>query len=141
MAKKKQQAELVATSRAKQAGNIALQTAKRTQINALFTQVFAELTTQSSGEYVAFFTTQAQAIVPKDAVIEKVHAPANRQPETTDILAALGIDAEIVVSSTIAAGLIAFAKDGVYDASFDRLFTEKRPELEMLIVNEIVSKG
>jgi vacuolar-type H+-ATPase subunit E/Vma4 len=137
--KKKQQRELVATSRAKQASNIAVQNAKRTQIDAIFQQVFADLVGQSAEEYVSFFTTQAAAVIPKDVTITKIQAPAARLEETSKILATLNISAEVVTTSQVSAGLIAFAQDGVYDASFDRLFAEKRAELEMVIVNELVS--
>lgn len=136
--KKKEHLELVHTSQAKQAGNIALQAAKRKHIDALFAEVFADCTTQSAEEYIAFYTAQAKAIIPPKATITAVQAPAAKETETQSILTALGISAPVTPTAAITAGLIFFAEDGVYDISFDRLFAEKRAELEMVIVNELV---
>jgi hypothetical protein len=136
--KKKQQLELVATSQARQAGNITLQTAKRKHIDALFAAAFAELIQQSSAEYVAYFTALAKAALPTDIEVTSVQGPDSRETETTTILNELGISAPTTVVSTVTAGLIIFSEDGVYDISFDRMFAEKREELEMVIVNELV---
>lgn len=136
--KKKQHLELVSTSQARQAGNIALQTAKRKHIDTLFATVFADLVQQSPDEYVAYVTAQAKAILPADVTVISVQAPESRQAETTKILNELSITAPVSAVSTITAGLIIFSEDGVYDVSFDRIFAEKRTELEMVIVNELV---
>jgi len=137
--KKQQHLELVANSQARQAGNIALQTAKRKHIDALFSNVFADIVQQSSDEYVTYFTAQAKAMVPSDITIVSVQAPESRQAETTKILNELSITAPISAVSTVTAGLIIFSEDGVYDVSFDRIFSEKRTELEMTIVNELAT--
>jgi len=137
--KKKKQMELVTTSRAKQAGNIALQNAKRTQIDSIFTSVFDEMVQQSTGDYVAFYTAKATEQLPKDVTAVKVQAPASRLEETATILSSLQLDVTVESSNQLSAGLILFSQDGVYDISFDRLFAEKRAELEMVIANELVS--
>jgi len=135
--KKKQHLELVSTSQARQAGNIALQTAKRKHIDALFETVYTELVKQSSDEYVAYFTAQAKSVLPADVKVTAVQAPESRQAETTKILNELNISAPVSVVSAVASGLIVFSEEGVYDISFDRIFAEKRTELEMVIVNEL----
>lgn len=137
--KKKQHLELVSTAQARQAGNIALQTAKRKHIDALFATVLADFVQQSSDEYVSYFTAQAKAILPAGGNVTAVQAPESRQVETAKILSELNISAPVTVTSSISAGLIAFSEDGVYDISFDRIFAEKRTELEMAIVNELVN--
>jgi vacuolar-type H+-ATPase subunit E/Vma4 len=50
--------ELVALSRAKQAANIALQAAKREELDEIISAVQAELVSQPSAEYIAFFTNE-----------------------------------------------------------------------------------
>jgi vacuolar-type H+-ATPase subunit E/Vma4 len=136
--KKKQQLELVSTSQARQAANIALQAEKRKHINALFATVFTELVQQSSDEYVSYYVGQAKAVLPTDSHIVSVQAPESRSAETTKILGELNISTPVSAVATISAGLIIFTEDGVYDVSLDRIFAEKRAELEMVIVNEIV---
>ena len=140
LTKKKAQLELVATSRAKQEGNIALQNAKREQIDTIFTEVFAELSAQSSGEYVSYFVKQCKEVLPKDIEVSAVQAPKGREEETKDILTKIEIKVDAVeIVSDISAGLIIVATDGVYDITLDRMFAEKRDELEMKVVKSLVS--
>lgn len=134
--KEKQQLLLVAKSKAKQTSNIALQTAKRKQIDLVFSEVFKDLTQQSDSDYIAFFTKHALALLPKKVEAIKVEAPENRLSETAKILEAAGVKT-VPVPGKVTAGFIVHTNDGVYDVSFDRLFTEKRAELEMAIVGKI----
>ena len=132
------QAELVAVSKAKQAAKIALQSAKREEIDNAFVAVTEDIAGASAAEYVAFFAKYAAAIVPKDAAVKRVAAPAARTAETTDILKELGLSGEVVADARIKAGLMITASDGVYDVTLARLINDKRAELEMEIVEKVI---
>ncbi len=137
--KQQEQMELVAVSRAKQAGKIALQQAKRNQINQLFSELETELTEQSSDDYVAFFAKYAAQMLPKQVEVTVVEAPANRQAETKQVLDKLSIGGEVESCPSLKAGLIVYTKDGVYDATLARMMSEKRAALEMMIVNKVMA--
>jgi vacuolar-type H+-ATPase subunit E/Vma4 len=137
--KSKKQLELIAISKAKQAGKNAVQKAKREHIDAVFAAVQKELIEQSSADYVAFFTTHLEATVPKDVHITSVSAPQNRVTETTEILQAAGLSAEVNPVPDLSAGLMIQAVDGVYDLTLARIFAEKKPELEAMVVNHVMS--
>jgi len=137
--KSKAQMELVAISKAKQAGNIAVQSAKRKQIDSIFSAVIADLENQSSDEYVNFFEKYAKEIVPKGAEINQVQVPVNRTEETNRILKNLDLSGELKTNTGIKAGLVIYTKDGVYDVTLSRLMNERRNELEMVIVNKVMS--
>lgn len=137
--KKLAQMELVAVSQAKQAGNIAIQAAKRTQIDSIFTEVQQALEGQSNEDYVAFFQKYVGEIIPKGAVLTTVEAPSARQDETKKVLNNLGLQGEVVANAGIKAGLIVQAEDGVYDITLDRIMKERRAELEMVVVNKVMA--
>jgi vacuolar-type H+-ATPase subunit E/Vma4 len=137
--KTKAQLELVAISRSKQSGNIAVQTAKRNQIDSIFSAVNEELLTQDSKEYVTFFQKYAAEIVPKGVEVGHVHAPTARVDETTAILKDLGLLGEVKADGAIKAGLVIHTKDGVYDVTLERLMSERRDELEMVVVNQVMA--
>lgn len=137
--KTKAQIELVAVSKAKQAGNIAVQTAKRAQIDFIFNSVAKSLQEQSADEYVKFFTKYVGEVVPKDVEVEEVHLPLNRESETAEIMKNIGLSAKTKAEPYIKAGLVVHAKDGVYDVTLGRLLNEKRAELEMVIVNQVMA--
>lgn len=131
------QIELVAVSKAKQSAKIALQSAKREEINALFATVAEELATAPTAEYVAFFAAYAKTIVPAGITAVRATAPAARTAETAEILQQLGLTAEVVADTRLTAGLMITAADGVYDVTLTRLMNEKRAELEMEIVKQV----
>jgi vacuolar-type H+-ATPase subunit E/Vma4 len=131
--------ELVAISKAKQAGNIAFQSAKRAEIDALFAELQKEIIEMDETSYVAFVTAVATSILPEKIVVEKILAPASRTTETEKVLKTVHLDGDIA-AAPITAGLIVHAKDGVYDASIDRLITERRPELEIKLMKLIEAK-
>ena len=138
--KKKQQQELVALSKARQLANIAVQTAKRNAVDSAFAKAFAELAKMSSEEYKAFFSAHVQKNVPAKSEVVSVHAPANRIDESKQIVSdVLGSNAEITPTTESKAGLIITTTDGVYDITLERLISEKRPELEVEIVNQVTS--
>lgn len=137
--KKQSQMELVLISQAKQAGNINLQTTKRKHIDSIFDEVKTGLESQSDDEYVAFFQKYVQEIIPKGIVVKVVHIPATRQDATKNIMSNLSLSGEIIPTAGIKAGLIIHAEDGVYDVTLDRLMSEKRAELEMIVVNKVMS--
>ncbi|MCD5381146.1 MAG: V-type ATP synthase subunit E [Candidatus Pacebacteria bacterium] len=138
---KKQQShlELVAVSQAKQAGKIALQTAKREQIDVLFAEVEESLLGLSAEKYVAFYSEQASQIMPKEAELIVVYAPEARVSETETLLSTLNITTKVEVQAGITSGFIAHAKDGVYDVTLNRLFDEKRDKIEMKVVNMVLN--
>tara|TARA_B100001989_G_C24446685_1_gene416815 strand:- start:271 stop:840 length:570 start_codon:yes stop_codon:yes gene_type:complete len=135
--KKKAQMELVAVSKAKQAGNIALQTAKRKEIDEIFSAVEAELAEQAEADYVKLFAKYVSEIVPKKAEVKHVHAPKSREDETSKILKEAGLSGEVKADGEFKAGLVVKTEDGVYDITLERLMTEKRAELEMVVVNKV----
>jgi vacuolar-type H+-ATPase subunit E/Vma4 len=137
--KTKAQMELVAISKAKQAGNIAIQSAKRNKIDAIFTAVAGDLENQASAEYVAFFQKYASEIIPQGVEATHVHAPATRATETAEILKNLGLSGTVTDDASCKAGMVIHTKDGVYDITLNRLMSEKRAELEMVVVNKVMA--
>ncbi len=136
--KKLDQMELVAVSRAKQDGHIAVQTAKRKQIDAIFVELKAQLVDKSADEYVTFFTNYAKEVIGGDVAVESVEAPAKREEETQKILSALNLSGEINTNNVISAGLIIRTKDGVYDITLERMLSGRRSELEMEVVQKVM---
>jgi len=137
--KTKAHMELVAISKAKQSGNIAVQSTKRAHIDAVFNAVMEDLQDQSSDDYATFFKKFVEEIVPKKLEVVRVDAPAHRIKETEKILKDSGFTCEVKASSAIKAGLVIHSKDGIYDVTLVRLMSEKRPELEMIVVNQAMS--
>lgn len=137
--KLKQQIELVETSKAKQAQNIAIQKAKREKVDEIFDAVAAEFVAMSDKEYVDFFVRKGSELVPKDIKVTAVETPAGKTEEAKDILEALGLKADLTESTNLSAGLIIHAEDGVYDLSFDRMFQEKKGALEIEVVKQVMS--
>lgn len=137
--KKLAQLELVAISKAKQAGKLAEQTAKREAIDALFAAVETELTTLPAAEYEALFTQYATRIVPRDVVVVKVVAPQGRTTETEAVLKARGLQGAIEESAASKAGFMLYTKDGVYDVTLARIMSDARAELEMRVVAAVAA--
>jgi vacuolar-type H+-ATPase subunit E/Vma4 len=139
LAKEKQHLELVTLAKAKQSGKIAVQKAKREQIDAILNSARTALRDQVSAEYISFFASHVRQVVPQGATLQVVNAPQNRLDETKSILAEVGLTAEVEASSQIEAGLMLQAEDGVYDVTLNRLMEEKRPELEAMVVKQVIS--
>ena len=137
--KKKEHLELVAVSRARQTGNIALQQAKRNQIDGLFAEVMSDLEGSSAEDYVSRFEKHAISIVPKDVVVTDIYAPTNRVSETETILKNLGLTGEVTTQTNLKAGFLVHTTDGVYDVTLERLMNEKRSEIEMEVVRTVLS--
>jgi vacuolar-type H+-ATPase subunit E/Vma4 len=136
--KKNEQIELVAVSRAKQDGHIAVQTAKRKQIDAIFNELQDELINQSPEDYVSFFTKYTQEVVDKDVEVLVVEAPAKRESETKKILDTLNLSGEVTTNDNIVAGFILRTEGGVYDVTLDRMLSGRRSELEMEVVKVVM---
>lgn len=126
--------ELVAVSRAKQSANIAIQSAKRTQIDEVFEDVASELVALPSNEYVKFFSARVAEVVPKDCAVTAVNAPEKREQETAEILKQNNLEGKVVADKSVNAGLIIHTKDGVYDVTLNRLFAEHKADMEMDVV-------
>lgn len=137
--KKSAQMELVALAKAKQEGNIAVQRAKREGIDGIFSEVKSELEDKPTAEYVAFFAKFAGEIIPKDARVTSVSAPAKRVAETESILKDLGLDGKVSEDASLKAGFIARTDDGVYDVTLNRLLDEKLVELETVVFNKLAA--
>lgn len=138
--KQHEQMELVAVSQARQASRIAIQEAKRNQVNQLFSEVLNELINQNSEAYVSCFVNLAKDISETKIAIQSVSAPTNRVNETKQIIAKLmGQEIEIVPVNEIKAGFVINALDGVYDYTLERIMSEKRPELEMKVIKMLAS--
>ncbi len=131
--------ELVVTSRAKQAGKISLQQAKRSQIDAIFAEVVDDLVNQPAESYVAYFTKMVKEIVPTDSQVTKILSPAKRLEESKKIISQSGLNGEVSEDGAIMAGLVIETADGVYDVTLDRLLSEQRSEIEMEIVKEVTT--
>lgn len=131
--------ELVALSRAKQAANIAVQSAKREAIDDVFNIVHVELSEMNSEQYVSFFSAQVAKAVPADVKITAIHAPETRAVETKSILEAAKLSGDVTATKTIVAGLIIYAEDGVYDITLKRLFADNQAAMEMDIVKALTS--
>lgn len=129
--------ELVAVSKAKQAGKIALQQAKRKQMDELFATVAADLEQLPPAEYVTFFARHLAVAVPSDIKVDVVHAPAARLEETKQILAAQGLAGTVVADEQVTVGLLLRAVDGVYDVTLHRILDERRPTLEMEVMKTL----
>lgn len=128
--------ETVAVSKARQAGNIATQSAKRAGIDAVFTAAMKDVVEADAAAYVSFFTKVAKEVVPKNAK-GTAYAPKDRLDETKQILAAIGADATVEARNTVIGGLILDTEDGVYDASVERIFMELRPTLEVELLSRV----
>ena len=137
--KQKEQLELVTISKAKQSGKIAVQTAKRAQIDSILDGVRTDLAKLDSDEYVKFFVSHVSTIVPKDTEVTSVSAPKNRADETAKVLKESGLSGEVSEDATIEAGLMIQAADGVYDVTLARLIEEKRASIEAMVVNQVMS--
>jgi vacuolar-type H+-ATPase subunit E/Vma4 len=137
--KQKEQLERVTLAKAKQAGNIAVQSAKRSQIDSILDAVKAELVEQTADDYVKFFNGHLSQVVPKNVEVESVSAPTGRTEETNQLLTAAGLTGTVVTDPGIEAGLMIQAKDGVYDVTLARLLADKRPDLEALILQQVMS--
>lgn len=133
------QRELVATSRARQAGHIAVQEAKRAGLDVVFADAFTELMNEPADAYIARYTARAKAALPEAAAVTEVEAPEGRLEETASILKELSVSAPVRPSTALSAGLVFFTDDGVFDCSLDREFRERRAELEMQVLEEIMS--
>jgi vacuolar-type H+-ATPase subunit E/Vma4 len=131
--------ELVAISKAKQDANIALQQAKRSEVDALFDGVIHDLATQAADAYIAFFSKHAKQLVPAELTGVVVRAPESRLAETKDIVAKLSLTGEVVADRAVSAGLIVVAPDGVYDVTLSRLVDERRAQLEMQVIDALNS--
>lgn len=132
------QRERVTLSRARQAGNIRVQAAKRACLDDLFATVFAELRDQPAERYVVAFSSLTKQALPEAVSVARVRAPEARLPETQQILTELGIDAPVSADDRISAGLMIEAADGVYDCTLDRKFAEARPQLEAAVAAEVL---
>lgn len=137
--KEKQHMKIVATSQARRAESLARQTAKREQIELAFAEFKTEFTSQSAEDYVEFFGSKVKEIVPDSVKVTAIHAPKDRLDETKKILSAAGVSGDIQENSAITAGLVIHTEDGVYDVTLERLFSEARPELELLVVEQLAS--
>ena len=133
--KEKKHQETVTVSQARQASNIAIQTAKRRGVDEIFETVFSDLKDATKDDYVAFFTEVAKKVLPKKATGTAL-APADRIAETKEILKDLGIEATVTADKQVSAGLILDTESGAYDASLDRIFSELRPKLEIEIISQ-----
>lgn len=129
--------ELVAISKAKQDANIALQQAKRNEVDSLFATVITELAEQPTAEYVSFFGAYASRLVPSHISVNVVRAPEGRIEETVSILEKIGITGEVVADRAINAGFVVDAKDGVYDVTLNRFMQERRAELEIRVIEKL----
>ena len=131
--KRQQHAELVALAQSEQAGKLALQAAKREHIDALFSAVFAELGAMTEAEYKAFVTALAGDVLPESLTgVSVVRYPATHQEITKEILTTLKITAaEMKADKDITVGFVAETADGVYDVTLDRIFGERRTQLEI----------
>lgn len=133
--KEKKHLETVVVSKSRQAANIAVQTAKRRGVNAVFEEAFSDVKNADKDEYISFFTAVAKKVLPHKATGTAL-APASRVAETKEILKKLDIDADVIEAKQVSAGLILDTQDGAYDASLDRIFNELRPKLEIEIINQ-----
>ncbi|MCB9812694.1 hypothetical protein H6778_03490 [Candidatus Nomurabacteria bacterium] len=133
------QQELVVISKAKQAGKIALQSAKRAEIDDLFVTIEKELAGQAAEGYVHLFSKYASSIIPAGVVVTKVVAPESRVSETAEILKAAGVVAEVTPDARIGAGFILYTADGVYDVTLARIMSEARVEIEMEVVQTVMA--
>lgn len=138
--KQQEHLELVAVSKAKQAGNIAVQSAKRAGIEAVLHDTKKALIEMPSEEYIAFYGAQAKAALDEGADVTSVFCPKGREADTKKIMKELHDKAVVAVvaeDASIESGLVMLTKDGSYDVTLERLFTEKRPDLEALIVSSL----
>lgn len=137
--KKLSHMELVALSRAKQSANIAVQSAKREEIDGVFATVKEELANLPADQYVAFFAARLKTVVGGSVEITDVHTAPGKESEAEQILKEAGLSGDITADKTISAGVIIYTKDGVYDATLGRIFAENKAEMEMEVVTALTS--
>ena len=136
-AKKVAQQHTAITSQAKQTGSLLQQKAKRQVLDSIFETVYSELQKMSGEEYVAFFTKQINAAQLDDEVIELVGIPAGKESESQQILANLNITAPVEIDQTLTAGVRFTSGSKSYDFSLATLFSDKRVDLEVMVVNDL----
>lgn len=136
--KEKAHRERVALSKARQAGKIAVQQAKRDAIDAVFAEAARSIAAAEKSEYVAFFTALGQSLVPNDLGAATVRGPQHRETETAEIATALGLTPTFV-AAPIQAGLMVETDSGVYDVTLERLLNERRADLEVEILRSITA--
>lgn len=129
-ARAQRQQETVTLSQARQAANIAWQTAKRSALDSIFQAAFDTLAGLPAAEYQALYQRRYQAVVPPDASVQRVVCPATRVAETAAILTTLGVSATPETDSACVAGLRVYTSDGVYDLTLERMFATERIRLE-----------
>ena len=132
--KAKAQQELVSTSKSKQAHKLAVQSAKRVAIDAVFAEAFTQLAAQSAEEYITQYTKIWQDAVPAGETVVAVAAPTGRETETQKILSTVGATVVPVLDAALTAGVIVTTNAGVYDLTLNRRFVDARAELEMQVV-------
>lgn len=131
--------ELVALSRAKQAANIAVQSAKREEIDDVFAAVKNELASMPTDQYIAFFTARLKAIIDEDVDVTSVYTAPGKEDEAEKILKNAHLKGEVIADKSIKAGLIVHTKTGVYDATLSRIFSENQSAMEMEVVATLTS--
>lgn len=131
--------ELVALSRAKQAANIAIQSAKREEIDSVFITVKNELAHMAEDQYVAFFAARLKAILDGKVEVTSVYTAPGKEAEAKKILKEAGLDGDVAADKSISAGLIVHTKDGVYDATLSRMISDNKGAMEMDVVAVLTS--
>lgn len=122
----------VTKSLAEQQKKIAVQKVKRAEVNAVFDKALTQLRDMSADSYATFFTQVCREQVVVDAEeITSVRTAPQRTAETAQILEALGITVTCVADESLTGGLVLEGDMFSFDCSLERLFAERRPQLEI----------
>ena len=118
-----------------------VQTAKRKAVDAALEAAYEALRQEPQAAYEARYSALLSALT-LDGAVETVWAPVQRQESTVAILGACGIAGVTVeVDDAIDAGLVVRAGARRYDITLYRVFTAKRPELEILVAQRLLNSA
>ncbi len=138
--KKSEHLENVTLSLEKQKNNLALQTSKRQILDETYSEALSHVLVLPSAEYVSVLTELYKKYLSKDVSVLSILSPENRQAENAEIMKALGLSAEVSVSSRLKGGMILIGSDFEFELSVEKLFAEIRSNSEIEIANILFQK-
>ncbi len=118
---------------AKQEGKRLLDSTKRKLMDTVFDTAFKELANLPEKEYSSYVEKLAHEL-PKD-FDGKIIVPSKRAQETTATLKKAGFTKNISPTGAFSGGFIATMDTLEYNATFEKLFADKRSSLETKVAN------
>lgn len=118
-------------SKAQHASQIELQCEKRTAVDAVLTDLFAQLTVEADDVYRARYQSVLHSLPLKTVTVKSVETAPQRIAITEELLAASNIVAPVVPNESISGGMRIITTEQQFDCTLDRFFAAARPQLEI----------